>query len=293
MNRIILLGVIAALGLGVIAALNVFFIVPQTQYALVLQFGEIRRVIREPGLNIKRPVVEEVRFLDKRILPLDMPREEVIASDRKRLVVDAFARYRIIEPATFYRAVRNEGFAEDRLRNYLSSVVRNRLGAESFAAVLSDKRSDLMLLIRDVVNDQARPLGIEIVDVRIRRADLPEANSQAIYQRMQTERQQEAAEIRAEGGEESLRIRSQADREVTILLAEARRDSEITRGQGDAQRNNIFADAFGRDPDFFGFYRSMRAYEGALKEGDTTFVLRPDSEFFRYFGELEGLPAAP
>jgi membrane protease subunit HflC len=237
---------------------------------------------------VKLPFVQNVEFLDKRILPLDTPPEEVIAADRKRLVVDAFARYRIIDPSTFYRALGTESTAEARLEQYLTSEVRNTLGAESFSAVLSEKRADLMLAIRNKVNAETRNLGIEIVDVRIRRADLPEENSQAIYRRMQTERQQQAAQIRAEGKEEALRIEARANRDVTVLLAEAKRDADILQGEGDAERNRIFAEAYGKDPDFFAFYRSMQAYEEALKTDGTTLVLAPSSPFFRYFGSADG-----
>jgi membrane protease subunit HflC len=288
MNRVTLLPIIFIAVAVLVVLFSTLFMVHQTQYALVVQLGEIKKVIDKPGVKVKLPFVQNVEFLDKRILPLDTPPEEVIAADRKRLVVDAFARYRIIDPSTYYRALGTESTARARLEQYLTSEVRNTLGAQSFSAVLSEKRADLMLTIRDKVNAEARNLGIEIVDVRIRRADLPEENSQAIYRRMQTERQQQASEIRAEGTEEALRIRARADRDVTVLLAEARRDADILRGQGDAERNRIFAEAYGKDPDFFAFYRSMQAYEEALKKDDTTFVLAPSSPFFRYFGSADG-----
>lgn len=288
MNRAIGVTLLILLGAAALVGLSSVFIVSQTQYALVLQFGEIKTAIKKPGLYFKIPFLQSIQYLDNRILSLDTPPEEVIASDRKRLVVDAFSRYRINNPEAFYRTLRTESNAGLRLQPIVSSAVRNTLGSQTFSAVLSDKRAQLMQQIRGVVNLQAEEIGIEIVDVRIRRADLPEANSQAIYSRMQTERQQEAAEIRAEGAEESLRIRSRADRDVTVLLADAKRESEILRGQGDGERNRIFAEAFSQDPDFFGFYRSMLAYQESMKAGDTTLVLEPDSDFFKYFGNSGG-----
>lgn len=288
MSRLTLLPIVLIGIAGLVVLFSTLFTVHQTQYALVVQLGEIKKVIKKPGIKVKTPFVQNVVFLDNRILPLDTPPEEVIAADRKRLVVDAFARYRIIEPSTFYRALRTESTARARLEQYVTSEVRNTLGAESFSAVLSEKRADLMVAIRDKVNAETRKLGIEVVDVRIRRADLPEENSQAIYRRMQTERKQQAAQIRAEGEEEGLRIKARADRDVTVLLAEAERDADITRGEGDAERNRIFAAAYGKDPDFFAFYRSMQAYDEALKTDDTTFVLAPSSPFFRYFGSPDG-----
>ena len=247
-----IIGVVLVVALGILASASIFT-VHQTQQALVLQFGDPRRVITEPGLNFKVPFVQNVISIDKRILDLDSPAEELIASDQKRLVVDAFTRYRIIDPLQFYKALRDERRARSRLAAIVSSSMRSVLGEEEFQAVVRDKRDDLMTRIRDLVNEQARDFGIEIVDVRIRRADLPEANSQAIYRRMQTEREQEAAEFRARGQEVSRAIRAQADKQVTVLLAEATRDSEIIRGQGDGCRNRVFAKVFGQDPDFFAF----------------------------------------
>jgi len=276
-----IIGVVLVVALGILASASIFT-VHQTQQALVLQFGDPRRVITEPGLNFKVPFVQNVISIDKRILDLDSPAEELIASDQKRLVVDAFTRYRIVDPLQFYKALRDERRARSRLAAIVSSSMRSVLGEEEFQAVVRDKRDDLMTRIRDLVNEQARDFGIEIVDVRIRRADLPEANSQAIYRRMQTEREQEAAEFRARGQEVSRAIRAQADKQVTVLLAEATRDSEIIRGQGDGCRNRVFAKVFGQDPDFFAFYRSMQAYERALEDEGTTMVLSPDSAFFQF-----------
>ena len=259
------------------------FVVNQTHRALVLQFGEPVRAIDEPGLYWRTPFIQTVEQFDRRILDLQTDEQEVIASDQKRLIVDAFARYRINDPLAFYKAFRGEVGARQRLTAIVDSTIRSVLGRATFIDVVRNKRDALMKQTIKQVNDDVRNLGVEIVDVRIRRADLPEANSQAIYRRMQTERQREAAELRAQGSEQSQRIKSTADKEVTVLLANANRDSERMRGDGDAERNRIYADAFTKDRDFFGFYRSMQAYEESLKGGHTRIVLSPNSEFFRYF----------
>lgn len=280
--------------LGILVAIVAFlgymsiFIVNPAQQALVLQLGRVEKVIQEPGVQFKYPFIQNVVYLDKRILDLNMPPLEAIASDKKRLVVDAFARYRISNPVLFYQRVNNIRVANQRLSTFLQSSLRSELAKASFTAVVRDNRSGLMENIRRDVSASAAELGIEVVDVKIRRADLPEANSQAIFARMQTERQREATEIRAQGEEQARRIRSRADRDATVLVAEAKRDAEIIRGDGDAERNRIFAEAFGADPDFFAFYRSMQAYETGLKKGDTSLVLSPDSSFFRYFNNPMG-----
>ncbi|HIF08573.1 MAG TPA: protease modulator HflC [Sneathiellales bacterium] len=258
------------------------------QQVLLLQFGEPVGVVREPGLKFKIPFVQDVTYIDKRILDLDAPPEEVIASDQKRLVVDAFARFKITDPLKFYQTVGNEAVARSRMGSLINSNLRQVLGSEAFSTVLSGKRDALMKRIRDLVNEEAKDFGIFIVDVKIKRADLPQANSQAIYRRMQTERLREAAEFRAQGAETAQRIRSRADREKTVLIAEAQKQSEILRGEGDGKAVKIFADAFGKDKDFFAFYRSMQAYGKALGTDDTTMVLSPDSEFFRFFGSIGG-----
>jgi membrane protease subunit HflC len=267
------------------------FIVNPTQQALVLQLGRVDRVVQEPGPQLKYPFVQNVVYLDKRILDLNMSPQEVIAADLKRLVVDAFARYRISNPVLFYQRVNNITTANQRLSTFLQSSLRSELGKASFEAIVRDDRSGLMEQIRQEVSQAASELGIEVVDVKIRRADLPDANSQAIFARMQTERQREATEIRAQGEEQSRRIRSRADRDATVLVAEANRDSEIIRGDGDAERNRIFAEAFSADPEFFAFYRSMQAYEAGLQSGDTSLVLSPDSSFFRFFKDPTGVNA--
>lgn len=278
---------IVALGVAVTAAYasTSFYQVHQTQQALVIQFGNPIAAVTEPGLHFKLPwPFQNVLYLDSRVLNLDLPEEEVIAQDKKRLVVDAYARWQITDPLRFYQTLINQDVAEVRLQPILGSNVRRILGAETFAAVLSDQRAALMQDIRDGMNAEAANFGINILDVRIRRADLPAANSDAIYRRMQQERVREANEFRAQGEQISQEIRSRADREATVIRAEATRQSEIVRGEGDALRNRIFADAFNEDVDFFSFYRSMRAYEGSLGGDNTTVVLSPDSDFFQYFG---------
>ncbi|MCB1476501.1 MAG: protease modulator HflC [Rhodobiaceae bacterium] len=272
-------------------AYNSLFVVSQTDQALVLQFGEHKRTVRTPGLNFKLPFVQNVVFLDKRILDLDSPVQEVIASDQKRLVVDAFARYRIADPLRFYQSIGTVTVANSRLATVLNASLRRVLGNATFEDVVRDERPNLMSQINTEVNREAEKFGISVVDVRIRRADLPEANSQAIYDRMQTERQQEAAEIRARGAEAAQRIRAKSDRDVAVVIAEANQQSEEIRGVGDATRADVFAAAYGRDPEFFAFYRSMLAYEKSLG-GDTRLVMSPDSPFFRYFVNPVG-PGAP
>lgn len=276
-----ILAVIAA------AAYSAIFIVDETEQALVLQFGEPIRVENEPGLKFKLPFIQNVSYFDRRVLDLDSPAQEIIAADQERLVVDAFARYQIIDPLEFFQTVGSIAGAQSRLSTVLNSATRRVLGEVSFSTIVRDDRASLMGRIRDQVNGEADDFGMVIVDVRIRRADLPEANSQAIFQRMQTEREREATEIRAQGEEAGQRIRSRADREVTVLVADATREGEQIRGEGDAERTNIFADAFGRDPEFFSFYRSMQAYEAGFSSG-ASLVISPDSDFFRYFGDQQG-----
>jgi membrane protease subunit HflC len=288
MNRTALTVILLLLGIAIVAAYLTLFTVHQTQQALVLEFGKPKRLVTQPGLNYKIPFIQNVTFFDKRLLDLDSAPQEVIASDQKRLVVDAFARWRITDPLLFYQAVSDERVARSRLGAILEASLRRVLGAASFEAVVRDERHALMQQITDQVNAEAKGLGITVVDVRIKRADLPEANSLAIYRRMQTERQREAAEIRAEGEEASRRIRANADRQVTVLKAEATGEAERIRGDGDAEKNRVFAAAFGKDADFFAFYRSMQAYQGALQSGDTRMLLSPDSQFFQYFNDSAG-----
>ncbi|SLN72447.1 protease modulator HflC [Oceanibacterium hippocampi] len=270
---------------GVILSSTVFT-VHQAEQALVLQFGEPIRVIKEPGIQLKIPLIQDIQRMEKRILAYDAPQQEIIASDQKRLVVDAFARYRIVDPLEFYKSVGNLSVAVQRLDNFMDSSVREVLGRQDLQTIVSGHRAELMKEIQTRVNDSAKSLGLDIVDVRIKHADLPQANSEAIFRRMQTERDREAKEIRARGDELAQRIRADADRQVTVLLAEANRKSEILRGEGDAEKNRIFAEAFGADPDFFAFYRAMLAYRKAINNDDTTLVMSPDSEFFRYFESI-------
>lgn len=289
MNRSVGIGAGAALFFAVLVVYSSLFTVDMTQQAIVLQFGQPRgQVITQPGLHWKLPFVQNVVYIDKRLLNLNSPTVEIIASDQKRLVVDAFARYRIVDALKFYQAVRDPRLTEPRLQPSFGSTLRNTLGDNTLEAVVRDNRAGLMRRIQENFSKATAELGIEVVDVRIRRADLPEANSQAVFRRMQTEREREAAEIRAQGQEEAQRIRSRADRDVTVLLADAERDGQIARGEGDAQKNRIYADAFSQDSEFFAFYRSMQAYKRGLKSDSTTMVMSPDSEFFRYFGDETG-----
>ncbi|MEM6383990.1 MAG: protease modulator HflC [Pseudomonadota bacterium] len=275
--------------LAVAAALvySAVFIVDETEQALVLQFGEPLRVENEPGLKFKVPFIQNVSYFDRRVLDLDSPVQEIIAADQERLVVDTFARFRITDPLAFFQTVGSIAGAQSRLSTVLNSATRRVLGEVSYITIVRDDRGNLMSRIRDQVNRESRSFGMEIVDVRIRRADLPEANSQAIFQRMQTEREREATEIRAQGEEAAQRIRSRADREVTVIVADATREGEQIRGEGDAERTAIFAEAFGRDPEFFSFYRSMQAYEAGFSDG-ASLVISPESDFFRYFGDQQG-----
>jgi membrane protease subunit HflC len=282
-------GILAALVLAaLIVAYGSLFTVYQTDQVIVVRLGQPIRVVTTPGLNFKVPLLDSVISVDKRIVDLENPAQEVIASDQKRLVVDAFARYRINDALKFYQTIGAIEGANARLSTLLNSALRRVLGEASTIDIVRDKRALLMSQVRTQLENEAQSFGIEIVDVRIRRADLPEQNSQAVYQRMQTERQREAAEFRAEGSQRSQEIRAKADRDVTVLIAEAQSKGEQTRGEGDAERNRIYAEAYGRDPDFFTFYRSMQAYESGLRSNDTRMVLKPDSDFFRYFGDPTG-----
>ena len=281
-------GVIAILLLiAVIVGYSTLFTVNQTKQALVVRLGNPVRVITEPGLNVKVPFIDSVIYVDKRILDLESPAQEVIASDQKRLVVDAFARYRIIDPLKFYQTVGENG-ANSQLAILLNSALRSVLGGATLVDVVRNMREQLMSQVREQLDHEAQQFGIEVVDVRIRRADLPEQNSQAVYQRMQTERQREAAEFRAQGSQKSQEIRARADRDVTVLLADATSQAEQVRGQGDSERNRIFADAYNRDPDFFAFYRSMQAYEKSMQHGDTRLVLKAGFGFLPVFLQSVG-----
>jgi membrane protease subunit HflC len=282
-------GVIAVLVIAaLIVAYSAVFTLYPTHQALVLRLGKPQAVLTDPGLHVKAPFIDSVVYVDKRILDLEAPAQEVIASDQKRLVVDAFARYRIHDALRFYQTLGSKTAADSQLAILLNSALRRVLGEATFIQVVRDQRAELMARIRDLIDREAAAYGIQVVDARIRRADLPEQNSQAVYKRMQTERQREAAEFRAEGNQRAQEIRSRADRQVTVLVAEANSKGEQTRGEGDATRNEIFAKAYSQDPDFFSFYRSMQAYEEGLKPGDTRLLLKPDTSFFRYFNNPSG-----
>jgi len=281
---------ISLLIVGLVAIIGYFtlFTVIEIKNAIVLQFGDPKRVITSPGLNFKIPFIQNVIFIDNRILDIDAPAAEVIAADQKRLIVDAFVKFKIVDVLEFYKAFGNENVARSRISAVVNSRIRGVLGEEPLSAVLSDDRSKLMKQITSLVEAEVSNFGIEIVDVRIKRADLPEANSLAIFRRMQTEREREAKEFRAQGAEIAQRIRSTADKEVTIIKAQAEKQSNIVRGEGDGMANKVFAEAFGKDPEFFAFYRAMQAYAEGLKSSDTTMILSPDSEFFKYFGDPSG-----
>jgi membrane protease subunit HflC len=283
--RIVIAIILVVLGF---LAYGSLYTVQETEQALVLMLGEPRRVVKEAGLHFKIPVAENVELMEKRILDFDPPHEEIIASDKKRIVVDAYTRYRIEDPLVFYRTVNNEQFARQRLSVIINSSIRRVLATVELNTILSGERRALMRQISEAVNIEAEKIGIAIVDVRIKRTDLPEENSNAIYLRMQAEREREAKEKRAQGAEESQKIQADADRQKTVLLAEARKLAEILRGEGDATRNRIYAEAYTVDPEFFRFYRSLEAYRTAMDATDTTLVLSPDSDFFRYFGDLSG-----
>jgi len=279
-NAIIGLGVGAAL---LLTALASAFTVNEAQQALVLRFGAVQRSIQQAGLYFKIPLIDSVNYIERRVLAFDVQPQELILGDRKRLVVDSFARYRIVDPELFYQRARTEAALQGQMQPILNSAMRNVLGEVPLFTVLSADRDELMNRIEGRANQAMVNFGVDVVDVRMKRADLPEENSQAIFRRMRSEREREARELRAQGEELAQRIRARAERERAVLLAEARRDSEVLRGEGDAEAVKIFADAFGRDADFFGFYRSMQAYRNALGAESTQFVMSPSTEFFRYF----------
>jgi membrane protease subunit HflC len=263
---------------------NSLFIVDQRQKALVVQFGEVMRLVEEPGLKFKVPFMQEALSFDNRILDLGISEQEVIAADQKRLIVDAFAKYKIIDPLKFYTTVNNRMNAESKLSSILESSLRRIVGEISMVSLLTEDRNLVMSKIKEALSNEAEIFGIEIIDVRIVRGDLPKENSEAIFTRMQTEREKEARITRATGFEEAEKIKAEADKQKVIILADARKKAETTRGEGDSAASKIFASAFSRDPEFFNFYRSMQAYGQALQGDKTTMVISPDSEFFKYFG---------
>ncbi len=288
MSRAALTVVAIVLGALALLSLSAFFTVHQAQQALVLQLGKPVRVIQEPGLKFKMPLIQNVIFFDRRLLDFDADAQEVIMSDQKRMVVDAFARYRIADPLRFFQSVGTEANMRARLGAIVNASLRNVLGSVPFASVLTSRRSELTRQIADLVAAEGRPFGIEVLDVRIMRADLHPDNSPAIFARMQTEREREARQERAEGAETAQRIRAEAERDRTIVHAEGQRQSSVLRGQGDGEATRIFAEAYNRDPQFYAFTRSLQAYQRALADGSSTMILAPDSEFFRFFRDIEG-----
>lgn len=269
------------------------FIVHQQEQAIVLRWGEPKAPITTPGLKWKVPFVDTVEYFDKRILDLDTEDREVMASDKQRLIVDAYARYRITDPLKFYQNVRTEERVRSLVGRLIESEIRGVLVSATLQEVVKDKREELMRRIAENVNKEGRELGLEVVDVRLKRTDLPQDNLKNVFERMKADRVREATELRAQGEAESNRIRANADRDVTVIRAEATKKSDQLRGDGEAERNRIFAEAFGRDQDFFRFYRSMQAYEQSMKSSDTRMLLSPDSEFFRYFKDPLGGPVPP
>jgi membrane protease subunit HflC len=291
-------GVLAVVAVIVlITGYSSLFTVYQTRQALVIRLGDPIRVEKNPGLHVKIPLIDTIIYVDKRILDLENSSQEVIAADQKQLMVDAFARYRVRDALKFYQTVGSVDGANSRLSPFLNSALRAALGEATLTQVVRDQREQLMARVRDQLDREAQQFGITVVDVRIRRADLPEQNSQAVYKRMQTEREREAQEFRSQGTQRAQEIRARADRDATVIVAEATSRAEQTRGEGDAERNRIFAEAYGRDPDFFAFYRSMQAYDAGLQQGDTRMLVRPDSDFFRFFldanGKTRGSTGAP
>ncbi|WP_417450785.1 protease modulator HflC [Kordiimonas sp.] len=272
----------------VITGYNSVFQVDERNQAIVVKFGEPKRTVTEPGLKFKVPFVEQVIFLDKRILSLDVPPQQVMASDQRRIVVDSFARYRIVDPLKRYQAARTDAGAESLLENAMESTVRQVLAQEPMAETVSGQRAALMTRISELTNERAKTFGLEVLDVRLKRVDLPAENSEAIFRRMETERQREAMEKRASGQRDAVIIQATADRQVAELIAEAERKSQTIRGEADGKAVKIFAEAFGKDEEFFEFYRTMQAYKKALGTDDTRLVLSPDSEFFKLFMNENG-----
>ncbi len=296
MNQRLLVAAATVLALAVVLLMGSVFTVHQSRQALILQFGNPIRVVQQPGLGFKVPFIQQVEFFERRVLDYDAPSVELILGDQKRLVVDAFTRYRIVDPLRFRQAAGSEALFRQRLEPTVFAALRSVLGETSLMDVLSKDRATLMNRIRDEANKALGRFGVEIVDVRIKRADLPAENSQAIFRRMQTEREREAKELRAQGAEIAQRIRARADRERRVLIAEAQKRAEILRGEGDAEAIRIFAEAFGQDVDFFKFFRTMQAYRQALADGNTSIVMSPESDFFRFFGSpglVDGTPGRP
>ena len=293
MNRTVVIALAVAAVVLLVVGLSATFTVYQWQHALVLQFGDPKRAIDEPGLHFKLPFVQNVIYIDKRVLNLDALPEEVPTADQKQVVVEAYAKYRIVDPLRFYQSVQSEEFLLDRLGPIINAQLREALGEVEMAQILTDQRASFMREITSEVNQAGASFGIEVVDVRMKRVDLPEENSQAIFRRMQTQREQEARRFRAEGQRDAQTIRAEADKRHVVIIANARRQSEILRGEGDAGATRIYNDAYGQDVEFFDFYRSMQALERGLGGESTTFVGPPEGDFFRFFGDLGGGEATP
>ncbi|GJM01050.1 MAG: protein HflC [Methyloligella sp.] len=279
--------VVLGIAAGVLAYFSLFT-VHQTERAMVLQLGSVQKEISEPGLHFKIPFVQNVVYFDKKLLEVDVPSREILIAGKKRIIIDAFARYKITEPLKFYQNIGSRLQFDSRLFDFVNASFREVLSGASLDDIVKDKRKELMSEVTNIVKQKVQPFGVDVVDVRLKRADLPQQLEQNVYTRMKRERQQEAATYRAEGEEESIKIRAEADRTVIELKAQATKKSEIIRGEGDAERNSVFAEAFNRDPKFFAFYRSMQAYEKGLASGDTRLVITPKSEFFRFFNKPSG-----
>ena len=287
MNKLIIASGVVLVILGVIASSSLF-IVEQTQQAIVLFFGKPQNTIQDPGLYFKIPFGEEVVYYDKRVLDLDPPKERMILADQKRLDVDSYARYRIVDPLLFYQTTRRVTEVPGKLSPIINSSLRRVLGNETLLEILSGKRATIMVDIQKAVNDAVMRFGMEIVEVRVRRADYPDETRSNIENRMKSEREREAKEFRARGFEMAEGIRADAGKQKIVLLAEAQKKAETLRGEGDGLAIKIYADAFGQDPEFFAFYRSMQAYKKSMDSQDTTMVLSPNSDFFRFFGNMTG-----
>jgi membrane protease subunit HflC len=281
----ILGGLIIFIGIALNSAL---FTVRVTEQVLVRQFGEVKRTVQDPGLHMKVPFLQDILAYDNRVLSVDPPAEEMLLSDQKRIFVDAFARYRINDPLKFFQTVNDEVIFGNRFGNILTSTVKEFVAQRSLEDLLSDKRNEIMQAIRDSVANDSKDFGIEVVDIRIGRSELPQAVSQTVYNRMVTERQRQASQLRAEGAENARRITAEADRQKVVIVAEAQREGQVLRGEGDATRNAILGESYGKDPDFFEFFRSLEAYKETFARPGTTMVLSPTSDFFKYFGNLEG-----
>ena len=285
-TRLIIMGVL--LGLLAVVGASSLYTVNQIQQAIVLQFGKPVEVVKDAGLHWKMPFVWDVEYYDKRVLDFNLPLEEPISADQKKMLIDSFARYRIIDPLKAFQTARSEFVIRQRIDALINSAMRSVVGQVPLISLLSDEREQLMRDIRDQVNAEMAQFGIEVIDVRIRRADLPEANSQAIYERMNSQREQAAKKIRSEGSEAAQRIRAEADKDKIVILADARREGEILRGEGEADSTRIYAEAADQDAEFYNFYRSLLAFRRSMEKDGTAMVLAPGSEFLRYFGKTPG-----